>query len=206
MSEYDLVCILHADVQCVVFLSALNGKSCRSKHTVRHVVQEPPTRSALRAVAAAALDQSEFLQDASSGCRRCRPIQGSGLWWLGRVWSYGITIGIHIAEWEAQELLRIKKDMNLKWIWGEQVSFRFRTTFCCDFNVFMLFYVLYIYFIFLLFSILNKWMDVVHCPPRSPGHCTLRCSQAADWAECMVQFGDGSYDAEEARTVSCKML
>ena len=24
--------------------------------------------------------------------------------------------------------------------------------------------------------------------------------EAADWAECMVQFGDGSYDAEEARS------
>lgn len=74
------------------------------------------------------------------------------------------NIGIHIAEWEAQELLRIKKEIILKWIWGEQVSFRFRTTFCCDFNVFMLFYVLYIRIythiyislIFLLFSILNK--------------------------------------------------
>lgn len=30
--------------------------------------------------------------------------------------------------------------------------------------------------------------------------CLRIFSQAADWAECMVQFGDGSYDAEEARS------
>ena len=107
MSEYDLVCILHADVQCVVSLSDLNGKSCRSKHTVRHVVQEPPTRSGIRW-------QLQLRRWISRSFCRMRPpdvedvvrskaavVVGNGL----ELWD----AGIHTAERGAQELLRIKE-------------------------------------------------------------------------------------------------